>query len=172
MDELGGLYDGKLMREYPNSLRGTRIVIVGTYTIATFIEKEPNQPHLVINKKGEGVLSNSKAQKFKITYKKHKQNEFGSSMLLYTIQTADGKYLALSGVPTNGNRLITQKKAYLWCIGVPNVSRSGAVGIYSPENAYQSLNAVASKTVNGTPHRHLVLGLRKKSHPRQLSVLL
>lgn len=122
---------------------GSNIVGTGIYSIRTFIGKKPN---LAINAEGKGELRNGKKQNFKVTYKKNYPN-----VMLYTIQTMDGKYLALSNGTKNGNRVITQKKEYLWVIeSAGSQDYQFTQSIHSPINKNQKLNASAWKTDDGT----------------------
>lgn len=119
--------------------RGVNVVGTGVYSIRSALDKQPN---FVINKEGKGELRNGKNQNFKITYKKNYPN-----MMLYTIQTMDGQYVALAGGTKNGNRVITQKKEYLWVIESEN---SYTHSIHAPLNKNQKLNASEWKTADGT----------------------
>lgn len=124
--------------------RGANVVGTGIYSIRTFIGTKPN---LIINAQGKGELRNDKKQSFKITYKKNYP-----SIMLYTIQTMDGKYVALANGTKNGNQLITQNKEYLWVIASAG-SQDGQFtqSMYAPLNKNQLLNASGWKTANGTP---------------------
>lgn len=127
--------------------KGGNSVYTGIHTIKTILGEKSNQSYLVMNEKGEGELSNKKSQKFKVTSKK-----FFPNIRLSTIQTMDGKYLALSGTPTNGKRLITQKKEYLWIIRYGGSHDYQTItAIHSADNVRQVLNASSWKTDNGTP---------------------
>jgi hypothetical protein len=78
-------------------------------------------------------------------------NETGYAVTLCTIQTTDGKYLATSGLPINGSRLITQTAEYIWEIRVgPQVDYQKVNYIVSAVNQWQALNASAWKTTDGT----------------------
>ncbi|MEW9122271.1 MAG: hypothetical protein AB2421_06110 [Thermotaleaceae bacterium] len=135
-----------------NNAVGETAVGTGIYTIKALIGTKPNQPHLAINGEGKGELNNGKAQNFKITYKKNFLDPWGTIWPSYTIQTMDGKFLALSGDRLNGSRLITQDKEYLWRINsVGSEDYQWAMSISSMDNTRQFLNASASGTANGTP---------------------
>lgn len=135
----------KFAQKNPTHSALSKTVGTGVYTITSNLGKKPN---LVINKKGQGELNRKKTQKFKITYLGGARNTFGNWSAKYTIQTMDGKYLALRSAFKNGSRLITQKKSYVWNI-TENVV--GQVVIRPWDNSYQLLNASESKTADGTP---------------------
>jgi len=135
-----------------NNAVGETAVGTGIYTIKALIGTKPNQPHLAINGEGKGELNNAKAQNFKITYKKVFFDPWGNIRTSYTIQTMDGKFLALSGDRLNGSRLITQDKEYLWrIISVGSEDYQWTMSISSMDNTRQFLNASASGTADGTP---------------------
>lgn len=115
----------------------------GVYTIKTF---EGTQ-YLVIDGEGMGELSDVNEQRFIVTYKKCIPDKFRSCIYLYTLQTLDGKYLALSSTPMNGSHLITQDEEYLWCI--KSGGSKGVSIIYSPMNRSQLLNASGWGTEDG-----------------------
>ena len=149
--DLEHVSDVKYQQSSKYSSAGATAVGTGVYTIKTLIGTKPKQPYLTINGKGEGELDN-KAQKFKITYKKGVIDNSGEWWPQYTIQTMDGKYLAITGEVENGSRLVTQKKAYLWrIISVGSEDYQWTMDICPVDNMRQFLNASESKTANGTP---------------------
>ncbi|MEA5084907.1 MAG: hypothetical protein VB018_12300 [Lachnospiraceae bacterium] len=142
---------------------GSLMASGGTFVINVGLGKYPNQPYLVIDADGKGELSNTKMQKFKVTYKKsvpkfNKRNatllvDDTFSMKLFTIQTENGKYLAIDGLPQNGSRLITQDKEFLWWIN-SNIQGGYAAGsnvnIMVPGFYDQRLNASGRSSKDGT----------------------
>jgi len=108
--------------------------------------------YVAVNPEGKAELSSVKAERFKFTYKGSRTNQFDHYMLLYTIQTMDGKYLALSGnVPTNGKRLITQDTEYIWAINGPYAAGDGSFKIYPLDFPNLYVNAEGEKSKDGTP---------------------
>lgn len=146
-------YKVELKYDKGKTKQGTWKVASGDqYTIQTCLGKEPKQPFVVINKEGQGELSSKKSQKYKINFKKVRPDEWGQAIVLCTIKTKDGEYLATSGVPLNGSRLITQKKEYVWRVMMGEfVDDQQVCYILNPDNFYQALSISESKTNDGTP---------------------
>lgn len=119
---------------------GMGYVGTNTYTIQTALGSKGAHPYVTINADGEGELQSGKPQSFKVTL-------LGSDLrgCAYTIQTADGRYLAISGMAVNGSRLIAQSAPYRWYI---SGGREGYIN--SAENGEQALNASAKGTKDGT----------------------
>ena len=136
-----------------NGRAGVKYVATGDlYTIKTCLGTKGQQPYLVINAEGKGELSSSKTQNYRITYKGMKLTEDGDPVTLCTIQTADGKYLATSGLPINGSRLITRTASYVWEIRVgPQLDYQQVNYMVSTDNQWQVLNASGWNTAEGTP---------------------
>ena len=147
------LNSGKYSQKNNLDDKGSQSIGNGVYTIRTQLGKKTNQPHIIINNEGKGELSNTTSQHFKVTFKKTVMSVDGyTSVPLFTIQTMDGKYLAISGVPVNGNRLITQNTAYLWYIQARGSHDYQWLQIIRPyDNLFQPLNASAWQTTDGTP---------------------
>lgn len=123
-------------------------IIDGVYTIASVMGKNPR---VAINAEGKAELSSAKAERLKFTFKGTRTNQFESCMMLYTIQTTDGKYLALSGnVPTDGKQLITRDTEFLWAIEGPYAEGS-RYKIYPPDYPNLLINAENKQTKDGTP---------------------
>lgn len=120
---------------------GHNYIGTDTYVIQSSMGEDGKHSYLTINANGEGELQSGKAQSFKVTYLGTDQRGYS-----YTIQTMDGKYLAIDGMAVNGSKLITQSAAYRWYI------RTGWRGfITSAENPHQALNASGWGTADGTP---------------------
>ena len=143
------------------SYSGANLMNTGLFTMNVNLGKYPNQPYVVINSEGKAELSNKAMQKFKVTYKKtlpamDPKNALlrlsGIPMMLFTIQSEDGKYLAINGLPSNGGRLITQNEEFLWWIN-SNALGFSKVNIMVPGYYDQRLNASGRSTKDGT---HLV----------------
>ena len=142
----------EVKHEKASAENGVGSVYNGIYTIKTMLGQKPNQPHLFVNAGGQVVLNSAKKQQFKITYKKSTLNIDRDVIFLYTIQTMDGKYLATSGTPDNGSRLIAQKNEYLWEIEYGNSEDEQCTNfIEDPNNYFQVVNVAAWKLDNGTP---------------------
>lgn len=139
--------------ENSNGRVGVAFVATGDlYTIKTCLGTKGQQPYLVINAEGKGELSSSKTQSYRITYKGMKLNEDGDPLTLCTIQTVDGKYLATSGLPMNGSRLITRTASYVWEIRLgPQSDYQQLNYMVSADNQWQVLNASGWNTADGTP---------------------
>ena len=139
--------------ENSNGRVGVAFVATGDlYTIKTCLGTKGQQPYLVINAEGKGELSSSKTQSYRITYKGMKLNEDGDPLTLCTIQTVDGKYLATSGLPMNGSRLITRTASYVWEIRLgPQLDYQQLNYMVSADNQWQVLNASGWNTADGTP---------------------
>lgn len=139
--------------ENSNGRVGVAFVVTGDlYTIKTCLGTKGQQPYLVINAEGKGELSSSKTQSYRITYKGMKLNEDGDPLTLCTIQTVDGKYLATSGLPMNGSRLITRTASYVWEIRLgPQSDYQQLNYMVSADNQWQVLNASGWNTADGTP---------------------
>ncbi|MEG0565509.1 MAG: hypothetical protein RR590_04720, partial [Hungatella sp.] len=75
------------------SYEGLFCIVSGTYSIQTALGEEGKHPYLNINTAGQGELRSGTPQNFNITYL---QTEGRGRC--YTIQTMDGKYLALDGM--------------------------------------------------------------------------
>ena len=152
-------YDMKVEATHGASLMASG----GTFVINVGLGKYPKQPYLVIGSDGKGELSNTRMQNFKVTYKKTvpKFNERNSTLLvdntlgmkLFTIQTENGKYLAIDGLPKNGSRLITQDKEFLWWINSDiqgGYVAGSTVNIMVPGFYDQRLNASGRSSKDGT----------------------
>lgn len=123
-------------------------IIDGVYTIASVMGQNPR---VVLNAEGKAELSSAKAERFKFTYKGSRTNQFDEMMMLYTIQTMDGKYLALSGnVPTDGKQLFTRDTEFLWAFEGPYAD-GGRYKIYPPDYPNLLVNASERKSADGTP---------------------
>lgn len=77
----------------------------GNFTIQTKLGG-----YLTINGEGKSVVNKTKSQVF--------TRKFVSEEM-YTFQTADGKYLGISGLPEDGKQITTQSQPYLWRLGGP-----------------------------------------------------
>lgn len=80
----------------------------GLYLDGKFTITSEMGGYVTINAEGKGVINKTQSQVFTRTFKK--------DPYLYTLQTADGKYLAISGLPEDGKQLIVQDEEYLWHI--------------------------------------------------------
>jgi len=149
MVEANGFNETKYRIEHGSIDRiGVDGVEIGVYTLELAKDKGS---YVAINPEGKAELSSAKAERFKFTYKGSRTNQFDECMMLYTIQTMDGKYLALSGnVPTSGKRLITQDTEYLWAIRGPHAG-GGSFKIYPPDFLNLYVNAEGEKSKDGTP---------------------
>ncbi|MEG2039180.1 MAG: hypothetical protein RRZ73_05580, partial [Oscillospiraceae bacterium] len=116
-------------------------IVSDTYTIQTALGENGKHPYLNINAAGQGELRSGTPRKFKITYL---QTDWSGRC--YTIQTMDGKYLALDGMAVNGSPLITRSEPYRWYI-----SNGSMAYIGSTENSAQRLNACGQQKTDGTP---------------------
>ncbi len=137
--------------------RGATLMAPGGFALDVALGKYPYQPHVVIGADGKGELSNAKRQFFRVSYKKTvpavnpKNAALATTAMLFTMQTENGKYLALDGLPANGSRLITRDAEFLWWI------RSGSNGlgkqahITVPGFYDQYLNASGRGNKDGTP---------------------
>ncbi len=122
------------------------------YTIRTCLGTKGQQPHVVMNAEGKVELSSTKKQSYKISYKGIRLREDRSTAVLCTIQTTDGKYLATSGLPVNGSRLVTQATAYVWEIRLGGFLDGQQMNyLVCPVNPLQVLNVSGWKTADGTP---------------------
>ncbi|HHW00717.1 MAG TPA: RICIN domain-containing protein [Clostridiaceae bacterium] len=149
MVEANSFNETKYRIEHGITNRSVDGVINGVYTLESAMGKGS---YVAINPEGKAELSSAKAERFKFTYKGSRTNQFADCMMLYTIQTMDGKYLALSGnVPTNGKRLITQDTEYLWAIDGPYAAGDGSFKIYPPDFPNLYVNAEGEKSKDGTP---------------------
>lgn len=119
---------------------GMGYVGTNTYTIQTALGDKGAHPYVTINAEGKGELQSGKPQSFKVTYLETDLEGYA-----YTIQTMDGRYLALEGMAVNGSRLMTQSTPYRWYI---SGGREGY--ITSTENGRQALNASGWGTKDGT----------------------
>lgn len=119
---------------------GLNYIGTNTYTIQTALGSKGAHPYVTINAQGKGELQSGKPQSFKVTY-------LGVDLRgrAYTIQTMDGKYLALEGMAVGGSRLTTQTAPYRWYI---SNGRGGF--ITSAENDRQALNVSGWGTKDGT----------------------
>lgn len=113
--------------------------VSGTYTIQTLLGETGKHPYVVINADGKGELR-STPQSFNVTYLGKDWEGFH-----YTIQTMDGKYLAISGMAVNGSPLILQDAPYPW-----KITGGGWGYICSAENSGQRLNTSQQKSSDGT----------------------
>ncbi|MDD4599519.1 hypothetical protein SDC9_03959 [bioreactor metagenome] len=141
-------------------VRGTRqgatLMDPGVFVMDVSLGKYPNQPHVVIGADGKGELSNTRMQKFKVTYKKTvpavdpKNASFTIPMKLFTIQTEGGKYLAIEGLPSNRSRLITRNAEFLWWITSRMNDLAKTATIKVPDFHDQYLNAAGRSSKDGT----------------------
>ncbi|MEF9852673.1 MAG: hypothetical protein RR787_01675 [Hydrogenoanaerobacterium sp.] len=120
---------------------GIFCIVSGTYTIQTALGEKGSHPYLNINADGHGELRGGAPQSFKITYIRTDW-----SGRCYTIQTADGRYLALDGMAINGSPLITRSEPYYLYI-----SNGQMAYVSSTENRAQCLNACGQQKEDGTP---------------------
>lgn len=138
----GAAYEASLYQADPSKKQyeGLNYVGSGTYTIQTALGSKGAHPYVTINAGGKGELQSGKPQSFQITYR-------GADLrgCAYTIQTTDGKYLALEGMGISGSRLITRSTPYRWYI---STGRGGF--ITSAENDRQALNVSGWGTKDGT----------------------
>lgn len=136
---------------------GATLMGPGVFILDVALGKYPKQPHVVIGADGKGELSNTRMQNFKITYKKTVPTEdpqnalYSTTMKLFTIQTEDGKYLAIEGLPSNGSRLVTRNTEFLWWIVSGSDRIKDKVNIMVPGFHDQRLNACESSTRDGAP---------------------
>jgi hypothetical protein len=79
-------------------------------------------------------------------------DEDGETVTLCTVQTMDGKYLATSGLPINGSRLITQAAEYVWEIRLGGQLDYQQMNyLVGACNQWQVLNVSGWKTDDSTP---------------------
>jgi len=130
------------------SQRGAALIEPGVFVIDVALEKYSKQPYVVIGEYGNGELSNTRMQNFKITYKKTvptinpKNVLYSIPMMLFAIQTEDGKYLAIEGLPSNGSRLTTQYAEFLWWIDSGSNDMAVNANIKVPGFYSQYLNVI------------------------------
>jgi hypothetical protein len=136
-----------------NGRTGAAFVATGDlYTIKTCLGTKGKQPYLVMNAEGKGELSITKTQSFRINYKGMTLDEDGETVTLCTVQTMDGKYLATSGLPINGSRLITQAAEYVWEIRLGGQLDYQQMNyLVGACNQWQVLNVSGWKTDDSTP---------------------
>lgn len=148
MMEADTLYKAKSAIDNGRTKESVAGIIDGVYTIASVLGQNPR---VVLNAEDKAELSSAKAERFKFTYKGNRTNQFDEFMMLYTIQTMDGKYLALSGnVPTNRKQLITRDTEFLWAIEGPYAEGS-KYKIYPPDFPNLLVNAEGKQSKDGTP---------------------
>lgn len=116
----------------------------GRYTI-----KSGLGGNVIINADGKGELNGGKSQTFTLTYKSARVGDIWDIMHAYTLQTADGKYLAISGTPEDGKHLIVQDKEFLWDVTLTS-NQAYAITVTGTDGIY-ALNLTGSKTADGTP---------------------
>lgn len=137
--------------------RGATLMDPGVFVMDVSLGKYPNQPHVVIGADGKGELSNIRRQNFKVSYKKTlpaidpKNASFNLPMMLFTIQTEGGKYLAIEGLPSNGSRLISQDAEFLWWIDSRANDLAKTATIKVPGFHDQYLNAAGRSNKDDTP---------------------
>ncbi len=131
---------------------GCNIVNTGVYYIKTYLGNKPNQPYLIVNNRGTVELSNSKKQKYKITFIKHSLNYDSNLMKIYTIQTMDGKYVGIPGITVSGKNATIQNNEFLWEIS-SGISEDYQFTntITDPNNIHQVLNASGWNLSDNTP---------------------
>lgn len=136
--------------------KGATLMDSGVFVMDVSMGKYPSQPHVVIGADGKGELSSTRMQKFKVNYKKTipaidpKNAAFIIPMKLFTIQTEDGKYLAIEGLPSNGSRLITRDTEFLWWIDSGANDLAKIANIKVPGFYDQYLNASGQSKKDGT----------------------
>lgn len=123
-----------------NHSDGINRVRTGIYTIKTYLGDKDAHPYVVINSDGKAELQSARSQKFKITYMGRDYTDFK-----YTIQTEDGKYLGVEGMPKNGSRIKLTDKPHIWYL---NTGRQGF--IYSTVFPCQAFNVSGWGTKDGT----------------------
>ncbi|WP_265442553.1 RICIN domain-containing protein [Acetivibrio straminisolvens] len=159
MVEADTFYEAKWAIDNGRTKESVIGIIDGVYTLASVMGQNPR---VAINAEGKAELSSAKAERFKFTYKGSRTNQFEEMMMLYTIQTMDGKYLALSGnVPTNGKQLITQDTEFLWAIEGP-FNEGGQYKIYPPDYPNLLVSVEERQSKDGTP---IIVGFDASVNP-------
>ncbi len=88
----------------------------GRYDDGSFIIKSYLGGYVTINAEGKGVINKTQSQTFTRKW---------VSEGIYTLQTADGKYLGIAGLPEDGKQLTTQTAPYHWYISGAQGDGSG-----------------------------------------------
>ena len=109
--------------------------------------------NMAINAAGQGELNSAAKQNFRFTYKYTKAVSTNNCGDYYTIQTQDGKYLAIEGTPVEGSRLIAQDKEYIWRVIYSGSENYQNVYVLMPGEAptVRVLGAYKGQTKDGTP---------------------
>ena len=109
--------------------------------------------NLAINAEGQGELNASAQQNFRFTYKYTQATSRNDCGHYYTIQTLDGKYLAIEGTATEGSRLIARDKEYIWRVIYSGSEDYQSVYVFMPgqEATIRVLGAYQGQTKDGTP---------------------
>ena len=109
--------------------------------------------NMAINAAGQGELNAAAKQNFRFTYKYTKAVSTNNCGDYYTIQTLDGKYLAIEGTPVEGSRLIVQNQEYIWRVIYGGSEDYQTVYVLMPGDAptVRVLGAYKGETKDGTP---------------------
>ena len=127
---------------------GAEWMLNGVYSIRNRLGNS-----MAINAEGQGELNATANQNFRFTYLYTQATSQTDCGHYYTIQTLDGKYLAIEGAATEGSRLIAREKKYIWRVIYGGSEDYQSVYVLMPgeEQTIRVVGAYQGETKDGTP---------------------